>query len=376
MDINEHAIDVVVAALEVLKTQLRDEPALAKTIADEASVHPTTLGFALNLWIDSITRTSLRNLYQSSRETANPEMSVLTLAPGNIPIVAVEAIILGLLANTPHTVALSTRATTLPVVFKQAISRTAEDLGAMVELVVWRTLFDTARQDILEQAKTVVAFGTEQTIRWLKRLLPEETTVREHGPSFSVGYLRPSALTPEELAKALSGIALDIALYDQRGCRSPHALLVDGTVDELDTVRRALVDDVLPHLERRLPRGRPVRAETTALYLDELTSRTLGRLDQGQGWRLTTEDTPQAIRQSPLGRTLRLLRVKSLTNVKQLIQAMPAPVRLVGTAGRSLTPTDLNGLADVVPLGTLQFPKFERRHDGRHRLDELVPELD
>ena len=375
MEINEHTIDVVLAALQVLKTQLRDETAVVKTIADEASVHPTTLCYALDQWIDSISRTSLRNLCQSSCETANTEMSGVTLAPGNIPIVAVEAIILGLLANIQHTVALSTRATTLPIVFKQAISQTADDRGATVELVVWRDLDESARQDILKGAQTVVAFGTEQTISWLKRLLPETTTVREHGPSFSVGYLRPNALTPEELTKALSGLALDVALYDQRGCRSPHALLVDGTLDELDSIRRALVDDVLPRLEQRLPRGRPVRAESTALYLDELTSMTLGQLDQGQGWRLTTEEAPEAIRQSPLGRTLRLLRVKSLTHVVQLIQTMPAPVRLIGTAGRSLTTDDLNGVTEVVPLGSLQYPKFERRHDGRHRLDELVPEL-
>lgn len=374
MDTNERTISIVLTALDALKTQLRDDAALVKTIAEEASVHPTSLCCALDLWIDSIAETSLRNLYQSSRKTVNTEVSVLTLAPGNIPIVAVEAIILGMLAHTQHTVALSTRAMTLPAVFRRTISQAAEECAATVELVVWRGLAESARQDILNRVQTVVAFGTEQTIGWLKRLLPEKTTVREHGPSFSVGYLRPSALTPEELTKALSGLAHDVAVFDQRGCRSPHALLVEGTVDELCSVRRALVDDVLPRLEQRLPRGRPVGAETTALYLDELTSNTLGELDQGLGWRLTTETQPEAIRQSPLARTLRLLRVSSLTHVKQLIQTMPAPVRLVGAAGRSLKANDLPGVAEVVPLGALQLPKFDRLHDGRHRLDELVPE--
>jgi hypothetical protein len=365
-------IDDVVAALAALSDELASSDALTRAIAAESGLHPVALRHSLGPWFASLDEGALRRLVASASRPPNPASRVLTLAPGNVPIVGAECLVLGLLAGGRHVLAASTRATALPIALHRHLRAVVPALDTRLELVVWRQLGPPARQALLRRASRLVAYGTAETVEWLASRAPAGTVLVPHGPSLALAWLDPAGLGDGALEEALLGLALDVARWDQRGCRSPHAVLVPGTVGTLRELAERLVGEALPRAAATLPRGRLTDAEVAAVYLDGLTSAALGHVRVGADFVLTLEDRPRVLRPSPLGRTLRLVAVDGAELLEALAPTLPAPVGTLAVAG-----ADPNALLrdteplERVPLGTLQRPPFDRLHDGRHRLDEL-----
>src|SRR5438552_39684 len=80
---------------------------------------------------------------------------------------------------------------------------------------------DLAREDAaLGRAEVVVATGSDATLAALVPRLGRRLIA--HGPRWSVAVVERAA------AAEVDAIALDVALHDQRGCLSPHAVYVTG----------------------------------------------------------------------------------------------------------------------------------------------------
>jgi hypothetical protein len=196
-----------------------------------------------------------------------------------------------------------------------------------------------------------------------------------HGPSLAAAYLAsPEELDEGELETLLCALARDVGHFDQRGCRSPHGLIVRGSPAQLERVEWVLCQVALPRAQRELPRGDLSAEEAIAVYLDRLTSRSLGRVVEGPAWTVTIEEKPTAFRPSPLGRTIRLLSVEDVAGAQALLATLPAPMGVLATPdGRPPDGLILSEEVEVAAMGALQHPRFDRPHDGRHRIDELLP---
>ncbi len=68
------------------------------------------------------------------------------------------------------------------------------------------------------QGASVHAYGSDGSLRAIRARLPEHVELWGHGTGFAVAYVQSATL---ESARAL---ALDIALFDQRGCMSPRVV--------------------------------------------------------------------------------------------------------------------------------------------------------
>jgi len=356
-----------IAAIQTAADRLRSEVSSAAWIqhaARESLLHPDSLRVWLDKWLGSIAPDGMAHLVATA--TRNLGGRVTTLAPGNVPIVAAECIVVGLLAGVHHRVALSTRASSVATRFLSLLSENEPELAERVELRRWRELGDSERQSWLS-APRIVVYGSADTVEWVAARASSTSALVPHGPSLAVGIAASTQNTDW-----IRAFANDVSTYDQRGCRSPHVLLVTGSQHVPNHVLKGL-SAAFSAIDVEAPRGPTSEAETASLFLDDLTSQVLGSVLRGDGWRITIEESPKALRASPLGRTIRVVPVPAVDQIPVLLETLPAPVGLVVTPNGELP----NGLqlasgVEVGPMGSAQKPPFERLHDGRHRLDELL----
>ena len=169
----------------------------------------------------------------------------------NVPALALPAIAHACLAGAAVVVK-SGRADRLSApLFQQAVAAIDPELAATIVPVYWPGGDPACEAAAFERADVIVGTGDETTIAALTtRLGPGVVT---HGDRTSAIVVTQAALA--DLDQVAARIAYDVALYDQRGCLSPHAVFVASA----DGPRLAhLAAAILRHLDElavRLPLG-------------------------------------------------------------------------------------------------------------------------
>lgn len=352
------------AAVDQLRVALEGD-ALVAAVCRESGLDPRATAPALNAWAEQLDRAAWERLLATAQRPVGGR--VTTIAPGNVPVVAAECIILGVLAGVEHTVALSRRATAIAHALMAALADLSPALASQTRLVAWRGLSSDHQSELLSDRRVVV-YGSADTVDWFATRASQRSLIVPHGPSVSLGLV---ASRGRDWRPALARLARDVCTFDQRGCRSPHALIAIGPPDEFATLPTILLDELVK-LGRTEPRGRLTDPEAVAVYLDGLTSSALGRTLAGPDCRVTVETGAVILRPSPGGRTIRVLFAPDKAAAARLVGSLPAPWGLGLTAnGRAI---DVGGPAPLewAPMGEAQRPPFDRLHDGRHRLDELL----
>lgn len=360
----EQTISAIDAAAETLRKDVSTGASWIDHAARENLLHPQSLGIWLEGWLNSLTPSSMQRLVDSTSRKFGGR--VTTLAPGNVPVVAAECVVVGLLAGVHHRVALSTRASGVATRLLNVLSNLAPKLAERVELRLWRELGESERQNWLTEPRIVV-YGSADTVEWVAARSSASSVLVPHGPNIAVGV----ALGDADRAW-IRGFSDDLSTYDQRGCRSPHVLLLAGCQQIPDRVVREL-GDALSAIAEGTPLGPRSEAETASRFLDSITSKALGTVTERDGWCITTEAHPRALRASPLGRTIRVVAVGEVDQIPALLETLPAPVGLIVTPSGALPDgLELAQTVEVDSMGRAQKPAFDRLHDGRHRLDELL----
>lgn len=110
----------------------------------------------------------------------------------------------------------------------------------------------------------VYAYASASTLDALQGALPKGSILHAHGPGF--GVVAAEGEPSRDTARAL---ALDVALFEQRGCLSPRALVVQGEASVAERWAMVLAES-LEQLERSVPRGRsfPEEAAESVRYRD------------------------------------------------------------------------------------------------------------
>ena len=153
-------------------------------------------------------------------------------------------------------------------------------------------------------------YGRDETIAAARACARPGIVVREHGAGLGVAIVTRSAAV-EAAAEAL---AVDIVLFDQRGCLSPRLVLVEGNADRGERFASAL-DEHLSAWGRRVPRGALFEAEIADAVVWREALAFAGRL-----WRGACHDVALAPPSGPLaipppGRCVHVLTARSLPDV-------------------------------------------------------------
>ncbi|MEX2205766.1 MAG: acyl-CoA reductase [Myxococcota bacterium] len=329
------------------------------------------LGSALAGWTaDTLAELRARELPEVF---AAPRVTAVWLA-GSIPPSAFSAIALPLLAGsavyakTPAADPVSAR------LFAESLRSVDPGVGAAVAI--------GADEKALEECDAVVAQGNDETIAAIRARVRPSRPFLGYGHKLSLAAIGPGI----DPASAAQQLALDVALWDGRGCLSPAwALVSDSPRGRAAELAHSLAG-ALEELDETLPRGELSVAESADLL--ELRARAAvregTRLELAAGassWTVVLENTE--VRPPP--GTLRFISVvpfAELDGLARFCSSLAPQLSCVGHVGFGSGLARLGAIAveagasRLCPLGRMQLPPLDWNHDGQGPLRPLVRRLD
>ncbi len=341
-----------IEALVAAAARWRCDCDLAAALAGEAALSPAMVAVVVPLAaaaLDAGAMTELVEREYGPGAAARPVPDggpalVAHVLASSVPALALPAVALGCLAGAAVVLKSGRRDRSSAPAFARALAAVDADLAATVVPAYWER--DDEDADVLARADVTVVTGGEAALAALAGRVRGRLVA--HGPRASLAAVGAGA-DPDALA-------LDIALYEQRGCLSPHAVYVDGDA-------RAFAAALAAALERtavRLPPP-PAGVEERAarrLFAAEAEWTPGGAAWSGAGGTVVLEET------RPFRPTcgLRSVLVHPLARLDDLPALLPAGgvecVALADTTPAFLAALRARGVARVCPPGRMQQPRL------------------
>lgn len=263
------------------------------------------------------------------------------LLSSNVFVGALRAIAIGVAASDKVSVRASRRDPAL-----------AEALHALVP-----ELFELAAALTPAAGEHLWSYGSDTTLAELRAALPPGVWFHPHGAGFGALVVDATSFT----ADAARSIALDVALFDQRGCLSPRVVVLLGSADQARIVAQA-VATALQELELELPRGSQSPAELAEARRDrDAAAYAFELFEAGSGWVSCSSEWVVAP-------SNRCLHVVDTTDAVALLSPFHAHLTCIGAntaALRDQLGQAFSG-ARVVALGEMQRPPLDGPVDQRH----------
>lgn len=329
----------VAVSLAAAALRWRDDPELRAALPAATRLSPAMVDAVLPLVagaldVDAMTALVERELGDRTQQPS----SIVHVLASNVPALGIPAIALGCLAGATVVVK-SGRADMLTApAFHRALAAVDPVLAATVTTTYWAGGDRAVEDDVFARADVVVASGSDATMASLAPRLGAKLLA--HGARASCIVVGPDA------GDVAADVARDVALYDQRGCLSPHVVYVAGDAAAFaDWLARALATQPASGpstLEERA-------ARRTLLAEAEWRGETL----HGDGV-LVGDATP--FRPTCGQRVVRVQRVRAIDDVPSLLPS--GVIECVGYAG-AVPDADAYrrlGVARLCPVGRMQAP--------------------
>jgi len=309
---------------------------------------------------------------------------------GNVPGVAVTAIVRSLLVKAATLGKTASGDPLLAAVFAQALRAVDPSLADCVAVTHWPGGGSMVEDEAIAAADVIVVYGGAEAVRSLRSRSPATARVIEHGPRVSLGVVGRDALADRLTARALAARAAWAAsLFDQQGCVSPHMIWVErgGAVTPLEFAR--LIGEGMEELAAELPRGSLSAAEAAAIHQARAAAefRSIAGEEMeviegaSAGWTVIYDADPR-FEPSCLNRTLRVKPIDRLEEVPTLIEAVRGLVQTVAMEGEGVRTRALAnamataGATRITDYSRMPWPTPVGHHDGAGPLTELVRWVD
>ncbi len=306
-----------------------------------------------------------------------PALSVLVMAGSVYPAVA-ESVILCLLAKSPCLLKLPSRDPAFALMLCAALAGEDERLGRALAAVSWPAWDHQMHAAAFGAAETVIAYGGAEAMAAVRALVPPAVRLITHGPKLSLAVIPAADAQPAAVAEA---VAADVAAYDQQGCVSPHTIYVTGSLDSA-TAFGERVAAALAAREREQPRGMLTPSAAVAIRqargaAEFRPGAAVFASSGSTAWTVIVDPEP-AFAVSCLNRLVYIKPIVSLAALPAALAPVAPYLQTAGAGGDDafrLAVAEVCGplgVARVCPLGQMQQPPADWRHDGRPRLLELL----
>lgn len=352
-------------ALEAAATRWAGDAALRAALPGVARLSPAMIDETVPIVAAALDAGALLELVARERGTTRSPELVVSIVASNVPALAVPAIALACLAGAAVLVKSGRGDPLSAPAFRRALAAVDPELADTVVTAYWPGGTSEIERAVLPRADVVVASGGDLTMEALRRRIGRRLVA--HGTRTSVAALDLRAARDlEPLARA---VARDVARYDQRGCLSPHAVLVVGDRDAFaDALVRALAA-----LRPVLPPGETSVAERAAIRLavEEASWAGADAVRAGLGGTVLVESWAD-LRPGPGGRTV---RVCSLDSLEALPAVLPRDrIECVAVHGGGVDPEALRqrGVSRLCRPGRMQEPPLAWPRGQRPALGSLL----
>ena len=205
-------------------------------------------------------------------------------------------------------------------------------------------------------------YGSDETMAALSAYQPAGVVVRAHGTGLGLAVVGRDV----DVDAAAEAIARDVVPFDQRGCLSPRAALVEGSAERAGAFAQAL-DRALATLGARVPRGPLDAAARAELAQYRAALQAVGAHWQGLDHAVGLDVQPRALVLPPAARVVHVVPAEA-ASAPALIATWARYVTSVGSddggdltrATRALAPR-----ARRAPLGAMQRPPLDGPVDLR-----------
>lgn len=274
-----------------------------------------------------------------------------------------------------------------PSLFAQSLSEVDKELAKAVSVVYWEGGMKDLEDIVFQQSRTVIGYGSNQSLDSIQRRLPLHVNFVRHGQKFSLALIGRERLLKSNIEKTVRQASNDIAMYDQQACMSPHVIYVEENGEISPREFAKLLTKEMDFIELKLPRGKISNSEMVAIHklrgIYDFKSLQNENIDiyysnNSSSWTIIYESTPKFI-PSCLNRTIRILPIDNLENVYEYLTPINGMIQSVGYSinserllrlAESIGPA-LN-ISRFAPLGELTDPSCGWHHDGYFNLINLV----
>lgn len=304
---------------------------------------------------------------------------------GNVPGVAVTALVRSLLVKAATLGKTASGEPLLSAVFARTLAEVAPEIGECLAVTYWPGGSADLEEVALDAADTVVVYGGEEAEESVRARSPIGTRLVVHGPKLSFAAVAREALGADHVDSTARDVAAAVAAFDQQGCVSPHVVYVEkGAGVEPERFAKRVARE-FAELQKSLPRGRISAAEASTIQ--QLRGSAEFRALAGEDVRIFAStgteytviyDADPAFNASCLNR---VLWVKPLDNLEDVAARVRPFARYLQTAGIAAADERVErlaealgriGVARVTNLERMPWPAPSWHHDGREPLRELL----
>ena len=312
---------------------------------------------------------------------------IFHLGAGSVPGVTTTSLIRGLLVKSASLIRPGRGDQALPALFARALQAVDPEVGGSLAVAYWPEPQGEQTLKALGEADLVVVYGSDNTLTWVRARIPPTTVLKGYRHRLGVAVVGREALRGDgPAASSARNGAEAVALFDQRGCVSPHVFLVEEGGEVPPEAWARFLAEALGALEKSLPSG-PLSTEDGATLQSRRgqaeVEESLGRgfvLHGGGTAPWTVHFTPEGIpAASCLNRVVQVIPVGELGDVPAFLAPWRRHLQTVGVAGVGpgredafLEAMAALGVSRVASLESVPWPPAWWHHDGTGPLRALV----
>jgi len=314
---------------------------------------------------------------------------------GNIPALGAVELIATLLTKSAWLCKVSSEEPLFAPLFIQSLVQVEPRLAYCLAAVWWpggNPKSPSLEEIAFGRSELVTATGTDEAVKSVHFATNEFGSVATryigYGHRVSLGLIGRESL--DDLKSVAQRAAMDLAMYDQRGCLSPHVFYVETGGSFFPRQFAKSLAHELSRIEKVLPRG-AVDTPTSA-RIHQI--RSVAEIRQADGeevivfgsetgtlWTVIYEADPTFIL-SPLYRTV---RVKPITDLARVFPLLDAWRPYLQSAGIAVPNSRLVSLAEglaragfnrITAVGRMQEPPPGWAQDGRHFIADRIRWVD
>jgi hypothetical protein len=246
-----------------------------------------------------------------ARRVSTHDRLIGFIMPGNVMGAGLHELVQALIASAAVIVKASSFEPFFFVEFQRTLLSIDANVGSRMGVTVWDRSDRESTLALAAACDRIVAFGDDETIATLAAIAGPKLI--GFGRRMSAAVIAREAIAPGRGHSLAAALARDISLFDQRGCLSPHHIMVEAPAAPARDLARCLAAE-LDAAAIAMPPGRsqPMAELAAARALRENARwRRMadGRIELWEGQNLTWTvifDAPAAFQLSPLLRTVRV----------------------------------------------------------------------
>ncbi|MBX7244871.1 MAG: hypothetical protein K1X53_05195 [Candidatus Sumerlaeaceae bacterium] len=315
-----------------------------------------------------------------------PAAMIFHVLAGNLFLSGIESIVLGSLVGSCNFVRSSSEDRVFPTLWLEALKSTDAAFAQTIVVGWWPAELADLTRAAAGEADVVVGYGSNESIAEIQKCVPPSGRFVAHGARISFAVVTAESLARDTAKQVAAELAYDFSVYDQAGCLSPRAALIQdgGAVSpaefgEMLVAEMRQVNESLPRAELSLEDASAMARQRDEILIEASTHGGAQVLSCHGDPFLVSLRTVQGYVPGGLNRHGDLRVFRRLKDLEELLLRFRGCVSTVGYAGPEGECDFLFRMARVsrvCRLGQMQKPPLGWTHDGRASLLDLVDLLD